>query len=1186
MRPKPALLCLLSLAFVGGIGLVGPIQPQGQETANQEEPRRPTTSLELGGVYDQSAQQAFEAALSPTEREALIKLVSRSVLADPACPMPVPEPTAPFYIKFRSPLDAPFAARLQAAGVSFIGYAAENAHFVRTVDAAAQPGVRALLETNTNVVGTALQRTEDKCDAKAWQLLQDLSFEGADFRILFWKDVQPQAALELLAAFDAPILEASTDAGGTFDLETPFIDTRLDRTALLAFAASPLIEWIQPRPVWRTLNTASAALSHASEAEVGPGTSYNLDGNGLVAGVWDGGTGRDTHQASQGAPSPSPINNGTKRIIKTTALGLDGGSTSAHPTHVIGTIMGDGTGNSAARGYAPKVCVASYDWNNMESERRVARNVWRIVADNHSYGNGTSSTYQGSEYGGYDSSAQASDIDIRDILLNMCKSAGNDGDRSGSTGPGDNTCTNDACIKNAFIVGATSDSGNISSFSSRGPTDDGRLIPHVCANGENLLSHGSSNDTSFVQSGWSGTSMSSPSVCGSMVLLSQLFKREMSNRFFSPDVSRAVVALTADDRGNTGPDYRYGFGIVDCKRAADLILADKATAGRHVVHGTIRQGETIDYPLVVTSSATPLRVILSWLDVYASTGAGTKLINDLDLELIAPNGTTINYPWRGLTAAGSQTHQWTRTDANRRDNIELATVDTPAVGTWTVRVRGFNLPANPQSGIPNGAVGFVVACERPLTINKVVREDTLNTGSPVSIPDASATGISRNFSVTGASGTVAAVRVYIDIKHPRRADLRVYLRHPDSTQITIETTTSTRRDLLAILPDTRQNQSDFSTMVGKAVNGTWTVVVADVTGSNTGVVNYLTLEIDVEPAGNNPPNADAGANQSVNEGTTVNLNGTGSSDPDLDTLTFAWTQIGGPTVTLAGAATATPSFTAPQVTVNTDLTFRLTVDDGNGGTDTDDVVVSVLNVTAPNTPPNADAGANFSLTEGTPGALDGTASSDPDLDTLTFSWAQISGPTVTLSGATSATPTFTAPMVTATTALTFRLTVNDGRGGTDTDDIVVTVTDSPVNQPPVANAGVDQNALFNEVITLDASASTDPENDTLMFSWVQIGGTTAITLNTPNSVSTSFTAPAVADTLIFQVEVNDGQGNIAIDTVTVNVSATGGGSSGGNGGGGGKGGGGGCSTDDTQSLWWLALVALGLPAVLRQRRTQ
>lgn len=115
-------------------------------------------------------------------------------------------------------------------------------------------------------------------------------------------------------------------------------------------------------------------------------------------------------------------------------------------------------------------------------------------------------------------------------------------------------------------------------------------------------------------------------------------------------------------------------------------------------------------------------------------------------------------------------------------------------------------------------------------------------------------------------------------------------------------------------------------------------------GSDSGPEpDYANDSVDVEvlPAmGNAAPTADAGTDGTVDEGATVTLDGTGSSDPDGDTLTYSWTQLGGPAVTLTGEDTATPSFTAPAVSAATDLTFELTVDDGTA-TDTDTVRITV-----------------------------------------------------------------------------------------------------------------------------------------------------------------------------------------------------------------------------------------------------
>ncbi len=1008
-------------------------------------------------------------------------------------------------------------------------------------------------------------------------------------------------------------------------------------------------------------NVDSVALSHATPAEIGPATSYNLDGTGMVAGVWDAARARDTHVDFQNATSPSPINNGAKRVRM-----VDGTSLNFHSTHVTGTIIGDGTGNAAARGYAPKACVVSYSWNSMDTERRTARHDYRHVADNHSYGTGTPSTYTPSYYGGYDSDAQTSDTDIRDILLNMCKSAGNDGSF------GSLSCTHDACMKNSFTIASTSDGGTVSSFSSRGPTLDGRLIPHFAANGENLTSTYETSNTAYGTI--SGTSMASPSACGSLVLLAQLFQREYNKQQFSPDLARAIVAATAIERGNQGPDYRYGFGIIDCKRAADLILADKAGGGNHVVRGTMRQGNILEYNLQVTSSAAPLKVVCSWLDIYASTASGNKLINDIDLELIEPNGSTTHYPWSGLasSAAGDQTYQWTRTGPNRRDNIELVEVDAPTVGTWKIRVTGFSVPANPQTTVRNDATGFVLASEAPITANQERFVDTAVAASPLAIPDNDTNGVSRTFNVT-STDTVKNVRVIVDVRHVQRGDIDVYLTHGATTAQIEKKDTSTRDDLIAVYPDTRQYDDDTAGFIGQVATGTWTVKVTDTTASNTGTLDWLAIEIDYAP--NQAPVANAGTDQSVNEGATVNLTGAASTDPDNDTLSFAWTQVSGTSVSLSGAATATPSFTAPMVTSTTLLTFRVTVSDGRGGSDFDDVQitvndvnnppvanagsnqsvnegtavnlsaagssdpdgdplgyswtqtsgpavtlsgagtvaasftapqvtattivvlrvtvsdgrggsdfadvqVTVNDVVAPNNPPVANAGANFNVTEGLVANLSGAASTDPDGDPLSYSWTQIGGSAVTLAGAATVAASFTAPMVAASTPLTFRLTVNDGRGGINTDDIVVTVLDSAVNNPPTANAGADQAVSQGAAVNLNGAASNDPEGDTLTFAWVQISGVNTVVLNNAATAAPDFVAPVADDVLVFRLTVDDGHGNIDTDEVAITVGTPPVGSSGG---GGKKGGKGGCSTSEESSWMWLLAVLAPL-AMLRRAR--
>ena len=125
------------------------------------------------------------------------------------------------------------------------------------------------------------------------------------------------------------------------------------------------------------------------------------------------------------------------------------------------------------------------------------------------------------------------------------------------------------------------------------------------------------------------------------------------------------------------------------------------------------------------------------------------------------------------------------------------------------------------------------------------------------------------------------------------------------------------------------------------------------------------------------------------------------------------------------------------------LSFTLTVSDGQASAAT----TTTVNVTNVNHPPLAHAGPDQTRNAGATVQLDGTASTDPDSDPLTFTWSQRSGPTVTLSNVHSAIPTFISPQVATSTTLTFQLLVNDGLGGTASADVNVTLL--PIDAPPL-----------------------------------------------------------------------------------------------------------------------------------------
>ena len=228
---------------------------------------------------------------------------------------------------------------------------------------------------------------------------------------------------------------------------------------------------------------------------------------------------------------------------------------------------------------------------------------------------------------------------------------------------------------------------------------------------------------------------------------------------------------------------------------------------------------------------------------------------------------------------------------------------------------------------------------------------------------------------------------------------------------------------------------------------------------------------------NSAPTADAGADQTaVASAATVTLDGSGSTDPDTgDTLTYAWTQTSGTTMSLSSTTAAQPTFTAPTLGANdaaVTLTFSLVVTDDKSNASTADTVDITVNPPA-NSAPTADAGADqTAVASAATVTLDGSGSTDPDTgDTLTYAWTQTSGTTMSLSSTTAAQPTFTAPTLGANDAavtLTFSLVVTDDKSNASTADTVDITVNPPEN--PAAEFEAEKEEI-QAIITQDASRS-------------------------------------------------------------------------------------------------------------------
>lgn len=301
---------------------------------------------------------------------------------------------------------------------------------------------------------------------------------------------------------------------------------------------------------------------------------------------------------------------------------------------------------------------------------------------------------------------------------------------------------------------------------------------------------------------------------------------------------------------------------------------------------------------------------------------------------------------------------------------------------------------------------------------------------------------------------------------------------------------------------------------------------------NDGFEDGVGVLAQVNVAANVAPNANAGSNFSAGGGTTASLNGTASNGGDGDPITYQWTQTAGPSVTLNNPTSATPSFTVPAASnVAQTMTFVLIVSDGLASSFASSVTVTIPT----NAPPVVNAGTDATVTGGSQVTLSGSGT-DLENDPITYNWSQSSGAPVTLTGPTTLTPSFTAPAKTASAqTLTFALTGNDGNTSSQPDTVDITVA---ANVGPTANPGPQQIVGGGTTGTLNGSASTDGDGDTLNYLWSQTSGP-QVTIVNPTSAVATFVAPpssTTVQTLTFELTVSDGiTSNAASTAVTVPI---------------------------------------------------
>ncbi|HEY7642596.1 MAG TPA: PKD domain-containing protein [Steroidobacteraceae bacterium] len=280
---------------------------------------------------------------------------------------------------------------------------------------------------------------------------------------------------------------------------------------------------------------------------------------------------------------------------------------------------------------------------------------------------------------------------------------------------------------------------------------------------------------------------------------------------------------------------------------------------------------------------------------------------------------------------------------------------------------------------------------------------------------------------------------------------------------------------------------------------------------------------------NSPPLANAGADQTVYVAQVVTLDGSGSTDPDGQSLRYTWSFVSRPagsSASLSSPSVVRPSFTPDR---EGDYVVQLVVNDGIVDSAPDTVLISTQN-----SAPVAHAGADRQTQVGVEVTLDGSASSDVDGDMLTYAWSVVTAPAG--SSAQIVDPAQALARFTPDLAgeYVIELVVDDGTVSSAPDAVVISTTRA--NTTPIADAGADQSAHVGETVHLDGTGSADGDGDALSYAWT-LNSRPANSAATLQSADTA--APALdidkPGTYVAQLIVNDGQASSAPDTVAIST---------------------------------------------------
>ncbi len=449
------------------------------------------------------------------------------------------------------------------------------------------------------------------------------------------------------------------------------------------------------KPVYISTTAASEAIATRTNfLHNGGGLNLNLEGQNMHIATWDGGPTLSIHQEFLN-DDPNP----TSRV--TTPDSSASNSQSDHSSHVSGIIIAKGT-QANAKGMAPQATLTSFDWDFADLEALDQATNNGLLLSNHSYG--TPVSVDGVQtptwfMGSYSSTAAVWDnVAFNAPYYLMVVAAGNDGSTNYTGGLANNydKLTGFGVSKNNLVVANANNplinpngSGELLSLfintsSSQGPSDDGRIKPDISGDGTNVFSCLSTSFTSYGNS--TGTSMSTPNVAGSLLLIQQYYN-QLNSSFMKSSTLKGLVCHTADDDSSApGPDAIFGWGLLNAKSCVETIQ-DSNTSSAIIQEAVLNNGSSFSTDVDVDAGGT-LSATLCWTDPPGTPQNGAlnssipALVNDLDIR-ITDSSNNIYLPWKlqlsnvaGLAVKGD----------NLVDNVENIDIEFAQAGSYKITI--------------------------------------------------------------------------------------------------------------------------------------------------------------------------------------------------------------------------------------------------------------------------------------------------------------------------------------------------------------------------------------------------------------------------------------------------------------------------------------------------------------------